>query len=68
MSKAKWRMTNGNQQPLDMLCTKQKLELEVEWFERKLTELSITTPKSRKSHLITNDCGVKKWPKLNQSG
>ena len=38
-AQSEWKMTNGDQQSLDLLCTKQELDKEVEWFERKLTKL-----------------------------
>ncbi len=34
-----WKRYNGNHQLLDLHCTKQELDKEVEWFEKKLTEL-----------------------------
>ncbi len=38
-AQAEWKKTNRDQRPLDLLCTKQELDQEVEWLERKLTEL-----------------------------
>ena len=38
-AQSEWKKSNRDQQPLDLLCTKQELDKEVEWFERKLTEL-----------------------------
>ncbi len=34
-----WKKANGDQQHLNLLCTKQELDKEVEWFEKRLTEL-----------------------------
>ena len=34
-----WKKINGDHQLLDLHCTKQELDKEVEWFEEKLTEL-----------------------------
>ncbi len=38
-AQVKWKRTNGDQQLLDLLCTKQDPNKEVEWFEKKLAEL-----------------------------
>ncbi len=38
-AQVEWKRSNRDQQPLDLLCTKQDLDKEVEWFEKKLTEL-----------------------------
>ncbi len=38
-AQSEWKWTGGDQQHLDLLCTKQELDKEVEWFEKKLTEL-----------------------------
>ena len=38
-AQSEWKMTNEDQQLLDLLCIKQELDQEVEWFERKLTKL-----------------------------
>ena len=65
-AQSEWKMTNEDQQLLDLLCIKQELDQEVEWFERKLTKLLNTMPKLRKSPVIPNNGGIKKWPKLDQ--
>ena len=38
-AKGEWKKTNMDQQSLDLLCKKEELDQEVEWFEKKLTEL-----------------------------
>ena len=38
-AKSDWKRFNEDHQPLDLHCTKQELDKEVEWFEKKLTEL-----------------------------
>lgn len=38
-AKSYWKRLNGNHQFLGLFCTKQELDKEVEWFERKLTDL-----------------------------
>lgn len=38
-AQSEWKKFIGDQQILDLLCTKPELNKEVEWFERKLTEL-----------------------------
>ncbi len=40
VAQSEWKRTSRDQQHLDLLCTKPELDKEVEWFERKLTELS----------------------------
>ena len=40
LAQSEWKRTSRDQQHLDLLCTKPELDKEVEWFERKLTELS----------------------------
>ena len=38
-AQGEWKKTNRDQQPLDLLCTKQDLDKKVEWFQKKLTKL-----------------------------
>ena len=38
-AKSDWKRFNEDHQLLDLHCTKQELDKEVEWFEKKLTEL-----------------------------
>ena len=46
--KNEWKKTNIDQQPLNLLCKKEKLDQKVEWFEKKLTELLNNHAKIRK--------------------
>ena len=39
VAQSDWKRLNENHQLLDLLCTKQELDKEVEWFQEKLTEL-----------------------------
>ena len=38
-AQGEWKKSNEDRQPLDLLCTKQELDQEVEWFDKKLVEL-----------------------------
>ena len=38
-AKGEWKKTIKDQKPLDLLCKNEELDQEVEWFEKKLTEL-----------------------------
>ena len=45
VAQSDWKRLNENNQLLDLLCTKLKLDKEVEWFQEKLIKLLNTYAK-----------------------